>query len=53
MALDLVWTNYDLDTTGTLTEDGQLDGTFSTDFLGLSLAGTYSATRISQDISGY
>lgn len=54
VALDLVITNYDIDSSGSVTEDGELDGSFSTDIFGyLTLDGSYEATRISRDVSAY
>ena len=51
-SIDLQFYQLPVDTTGTLTEDGQLDGDFSADVAGyLAMEGTYSATRITRDLS--
>jgi hypothetical protein len=52
IALDLTYYAFDIDSSGTLTEDGELEGAFTTDVAGyLTLDGTYSATRITRDVS--
>jgi hypothetical protein len=51
---DLVLVNYDFDTTGSITEDGAIEGTFSDDVYGyLQIDGTFTAERFSRDISDY
>lgn len=51
-SIDLVYTEYDIDTTGTLDVDGNLEADFTTDILGMTLDGTLTATRITRDLSG-
>ncbi|MSP54238.1 MAG: hypothetical protein EXR69_01325 [Myxococcales bacterium] len=51
-AIDLVYTEYDIDTTGTLDTDGNLAADFTADVLGMTLDGTLTATRITRDLSG-
>lgn len=51
-SVDLVFYQYDIDTTGTLDTDGNLATAFETDIAGIGLAGTLSATRITRDLSG-
>ena len=51
-SIDLGFYQYDIDTTGTLDVDGNLDASFTTDLSGLSLTGTLTATRITRDLSG-
>ncbi|MFZ5480201.1 MAG: hypothetical protein ACOZNI_25785 [Myxococcota bacterium] len=53
-AVDLSFYQYDMETEGEVTEDGDLSGTFADDVFGYAqLDGTYTATRVSRDISEY
>jgi hypothetical protein len=53
-AVDLSWFQYDMDTEGEVSEEGELTGTFSDDVYGYAqLDGTLTATRISRDVSQY
>ena len=53
-SLDLSFFQYDIDTEGSVTEDGELEGTFATDLGGYGyLDGYYTAERVSRDISEF
>jgi hypothetical protein len=49
---DLVIFTYDFDTTGAMSEDGSVSGTFGDDVYGVvTVAGSFDATRVSRDVS--
>jgi hypothetical protein len=49
---DLVWFTYNFGSSGTLSEEGAIDGTFEDDVFGvMGVAGHYTAERVSRDIS--
>lgn len=51
-AIDLVLFDYPVDTTGTISEDGAINGSFSIDVAGfVTIAGTYDATLLTRDLS--
>ncbi len=52
MAADVYGYEVPVDFDGTLTEDGQLEGEFTTDLLGVSLDGELTAERLSRDTTG-
>jgi len=53
-ALDLTWYQLDIDTTGTMTEDGAINGSFAQDIYGLvQIDGEFDAARVSRDVSEY
>jgi hypothetical protein len=53
-ALDLTWYQLDIDTVGSMTEDGAIEGTFTQDiFSVVQIDGEFDATRISRDVSEY
>lgn len=51
-AIDLSWFQYGVDTTGTLSEDGELEGDFFADVAGfLAMEGVYTASLLTRDLS--
>lgn len=48
---DLTWFTYDFDSTGTVTEEGELTGSWAGDVYGtLTVDGSFEATRVSRDV---
>jgi hypothetical protein len=52
MAAEVYGYELPVDFEGTLTEDGQLTGDFTTELLGVLLDGSLSADRVSRDTEG-
>lgn len=51
IAADLSFFQYDLETSGTLTEEGEYSSSFAGDFSGITIEGQLEASRISRDTS--
>ncbi len=49
-AIDLGFYQYEIETEGTIDEDGNLTADFTTEISGLALTGTLTATRITRDL---